>query len=119
MEVLLALAALVLLAVLILPDGVLAAALEPTPAAGRVAPPEADPEPGLLLTPEFVQRRLDALTAELDRLDDDPGVMARGFRTTVARSAIEALRADAAALRADRRSAAGPGAPADVELELL
>ncbi len=68
-----------------------------------------------LFSQEFVQRRLDALADELDRLDTDPDVFARAFRTTVARNAVDALRAEAAALT--ERSPGG--AVVEMEFELL
>jgi len=49
---------------------------------------------GLLAQP-FIQRRLDALAQELDRLDREPDIFAKAFHTMVARSAHEALLADA------------------------
>jgi hypothetical protein len=49
-------------------------------------------------TPEFLQRRLHALSDELDRLDRDPDVFAKAFHTLVARSAYQALLADASRL---------------------
>jgi hypothetical protein len=55
----------------------------------------------VLLTQPFVRRRLDALAEELERLDRDPDVFAKAFHTMVARSARDALRADASRL-ADR-----------------
>jgi hypothetical protein len=48
----------------------------------------------------FVRRRMDALAEELERLDRDPAVFARAFRTIVAKSAYEALMADASRLSA-------------------
>jgi hypothetical protein len=47
-----------------------------------------------LLTLTFVRRRLDALADEIAHLDDDPGILARAFRKTVARTAYESLLAD-------------------------
>jgi hypothetical protein len=46
------------------------------------------------MTLQFVRRRLDSLANELAHLDDDPGVLARAFRTTVALTAYEALLAE-------------------------
>jgi len=54
-----------------------------------------------LLTRPYLRGRVDALTEELERLDRDPDVFAKAFHTMVARSAREALLADAARL-ADR-----------------
>lgn len=48
----------------------------------------------------FVQRRLGALTAELDRLEHDRTVFARAFRTHVAMAAYSALLEDADRLTA-------------------
>ena len=62
---------------------------------------------------EFVQHRLHALSDELDRLDRDPDVFAKAFHTLVARSAYQALLADASRLA--YRSPAVPG-PVDVDL---
>jgi hypothetical protein len=53
-----------------------------------------------MLTLAFVRRRIDVIAAELERLDRDPAVFAKGFRTIVARSAYEALMADASRLAA-------------------
>ena len=47
-----------------------------------------------LLTLPFVRRRLEVLAAEIGHLDEDPGVLARAFRKTVALTAYEALLAD-------------------------
>jgi len=62
----------------------------------------------------FVRRRLAALAEELERLDRDPDVFAKAFHTMVARSAYEALSADASRLaeQARRRT----GRTLDVEL---
>lgn len=109
MEILVALA---VLAGLLLPAGVLRAlpsALGREGGGGGPLEPADDlaEEPGAseercvddgLLSLSFVQRRLDALADELARLDDDPGVLARAFRTTVALTAYEALLADASRL---------------------
>ena len=51
-----------------------------------------------LFTWPFVRRRLDALAEELERLDRDPDIFAKAFHTRVARSAYEALLADASRL---------------------
>src|SRR4051794_2296493 len=48
-----------------------------------------------LLTQPFLQRRLDAIAQELERLDREPDIFAKAFHTMVARSAHEALLADA------------------------
>jgi hypothetical protein len=67
-----------------------------------------------LVTVEFIQRRLHALRNELDRLDRDPEVFAKAFHTLVARSAYQALLADAS--RVTHRSPAVPGFTVDVDL---
>ena len=54
---------------------------------------DSDVDDGLLTLP-FVRRRLDVLANEIAHLDDDPGVLARAFRKTVALTAYEALLAD-------------------------
>jgi hypothetical protein len=54
-------------------------------------------EPGLFGR-AVIQRRLDALARELERLDRDPDIFAKAFHTTVARSAYQALLIDAATL---------------------
>lgn len=51
-----------------------------------------------LFSRSFIRGRLDALTQELDRLDRDPEIFAKAFHTMVARSAYEALLADASRL---------------------
>jgi hypothetical protein len=56
------------------------------------------------LTRPYIRGRLDALAQELERLDRDPDVFARAFHTMAARSAREALLADASRL-ADRPAA--------------
>jgi hypothetical protein len=48
-----------------------------------------------LFTRPFIQHRLAALDRELERLDRDPDVFAKAFHTIAARSAYEALAADA------------------------
>jgi hypothetical protein len=60
-------------------------------------------EPGLLSRP-FIERRLDALVEELERLDQDPDVFAKAFHTHVVRSAQHALLADASRLSDQPRS---------------
>ena len=123
MQVLLVVAALVLLVALVMPDDFYRPG-PPPPAAGSATylrPPDADtgaPTVGLL-SPEVVQRRLEALALELDRLEDDPGVIAKGFRTTVARTAYDALLADAAALRTVHRAPAASAQDRDLDFELL
>ena len=67
-----------------------------------------------LFTAEFIQRRLHALSDELDRLDRDPDVFAKAFHTLVARSAYQALLADAS--RVTHRSPALPGPAVEVDL---
>jgi len=54
-----------------------------------------------LFSQAFVRRRLAILAEELERLDRDPDAFAKAFHTMVARTAYEALLADAARL-ADR-----------------
>ena len=51
-----------------------------------------------LLTRPYIRSRLDALAQELERLDRDPDVFAKAFHTMAARSAREALLADASRL---------------------
>ena len=51
-----------------------------------------------LFTRQFIQQRLEALAAELERLDDDPDVFAKAFHTNVARSAYQALLLEASTL---------------------
>ena|SRR6185295_13296165 len=63
---------------------------------------------------EFIQDRLHALRDELDRLDRDPDVFAKAFHTLVARSAYQALLADAS--RLTYRSPAAPGSIVDADL---
>jgi hypothetical protein len=73
--------------------------------AGRHEPPgpaeggESAMELGLFTWP-LVRRRLDALAAELARLDGDPDVFAKAFHTKAARAAYEALLAEAARMTA-------------------
>ena len=113
MEVVLALA---LLAVLLLPTDVLRGVAPPAGSPSEEARPgPQDLDGGGLFSREFIQWRLDVLADELARIDADPGVMARGFRTTVARSAYEALLADAAALR----QPAYVGGTREIEFELF
>lgn len=57
------------------------------------SPPEVDP-----FAWPFVQQRLDVLAAELERLEHDESIFALAFRTHVAKSAYEALLADATRL---------------------
>jgi hypothetical protein len=64
--------------------------------AGDVTPVECG-----LFSAAFVRWRLAALAEELERLDRDPDAFAKAFHTTAARTAYEALLADAARL-ADR-----------------
>jgi len=65
--------------------------------AGADLPPEAAPLPvgwdPFALT--AVHDRMDALAAELARLEDDEVIFAKAFRTHVAKAAYEALLADA------------------------
>ena len=67
---------------------------------------------GLLAEP-FIRRRLDALVEELERLDRSTDTFAKAFHTTVARSAYEALLADASRLAGQPRHA---GALCDFQL---
>jgi len=55
---------------------------------------------GELFSLAFVRRRIDAITAELARLDRDETIFALAFRLHVARAAHEALLADAERLAA-------------------
>ncbi len=64
---------------------------------GAAGPDEITVEPGLF-SQTFIRRRLDALVEELERLDQDPDVFAKAFHTKVARSAHDALLADASRL---------------------
>jgi hypothetical protein len=57
-------------------------------------------------TQSFVQRRLDALAEELQRLDRDPDIFAKAFHVMVARAAHEALLVDASRLADQPRYAA-------------
>jgi hypothetical protein len=82
----------------------------PAPAGGPPGADGASVELGLFTWP-FIRRRLDALAEELARLDRDPDVFAKAFHTQVARSAYEALLADAS------RLASQPRRPADQSLE--
>jgi hypothetical protein len=78
--------------------------------AGAAAPAEDDDaavEWELFSLP-FVRRRLAALAEELERLDRDPDVFAKAFHTMVARSAYEALSADASRLAEEARRRTGP-----------
>ena len=50
------------------------------------------------LSRQEVERRLDALAEELERLDRDPEIFARAFHVMVVRAAHEALLVDAARL---------------------
>jgi len=65
------------------------------------------------LTRPFLQRRLDALADELERLDRDPDIFAKAFHVMVVRAAHEALLADASRLADQPRYA---GQMFDVEL---
>ena len=98
----------IVLAVLLLPAGMLrevSSSLGWTADRSQwVEPVEAlDDAPGVfdetgvddgLLTLPFVRRRLEVLAAEIGHVDEDPGVLARAFRKTVALTAYEALLAD-------------------------
>lgn len=65
----------------------------------RVAPEEGPADETILdwglFSRAFIRRRLAALAAELDRLDEDPDVFAKAFHTKVARAAYAELLADA------------------------
>ena len=61
-----------------------------------------------LLPSAEIQRRLRALSEELDRLDQDPKIFARAFHIFVARSAYEALLEAASTLTNDLRVVQGP-----------
>ena len=101
--------AVLLMVALLLPTELLGRAWpEPDAAApSRASPPSADLDErtglgvpvveGGLLSEEHVRRRLDALAQELERLDRDPDIYAKAFHTGAARSAYEALKAEAAA----------------------
>ena len=67
---------------------------------GRRPEPETESTPVecSLFSPAFVRRRLAALAEELERLDRDPDAFAKAFHTKVARTAYEALLADASRL---------------------
>jgi hypothetical protein len=92
----------------------------PVPASGgrtQVAGDGPEPDAGTvewdLLTQPFVLRRLDALAREIERLDRDPDVFAKAFHTMAARSAQDALLADASRLAVRSAFSAGPF---DIEL---
>jgi len=70
------------------------------PGSTEYGPGEAD-QPAIeweLHTQQFIRRRLDALVEELERLDSEPDIFAKAFHTMVARSAHDALLADASRL---------------------
>jgi hypothetical protein len=73
-----------------------------------VAAADAPAEEFGLFSLAFVRRRMELLAAELDRLDREPAIFARGFRTTVAMSAYAALEDDARRLAAVPRLDLGP-----------
>ena len=60
-----------------------------------------------LFSAAFIRRRLAALADELDRLDHDPLVFAKAHHTMAARSAYDALMADASRLTELPRAQAG------------
>jgi hypothetical protein len=60
------------------------------------------------LTRPYIRGRLDALAAELERLDRDPDVFAKAFHTMAARSALESLLADLSRLADRPARPAGP-----------
>jgi hypothetical protein len=71
----------------------------------------------------FIRRRLHVVADELDRLEHDPGIFARAFHTTAARSAYESLQSDESRLTALPcleldDNVVGPPAPLREELEL-
>jgi hypothetical protein len=70
------------------------------------------------LTLAEIQRRLRALSDELDRLDQDPHIIARAFHTFVARSAYEALLAAASSRTSDSGAHDSQAAGPTFELEL-
>jgi hypothetical protein len=94
----------VVLAVLLLPAGLLRDLGWTADRGQWIEPVEAlDDAPGAfddsgvdggLLTLAFVRRRLDQLADEIAHIDDDDGLMARAFRKTVAQIAYESLLAD-------------------------
>jgi hypothetical protein len=61
-----------------------------------------------LFTAGFIRQRLDALAEELERLDRDREIFAKAFHTTVARSAYEALLAEASRVSNQPWRHAGP-----------
>ena len=65
-------------------------------------PLEMSMQPGLFEA-QLIRDRLDALTEELERLDRDPDIFAKAFHTIVARSAYEALMADASKISSQPR----------------
>src|SRR4051812_9325397 len=67
-----------------------------------------------LFSEELVRVRLHALEAELGRLDRDPDVFARAFKTLAARSAYESLLAEARALPEKPRWRVGEVVDAEV-----
>ena len=69
---------------------------------GLGEPVEMSVQPGLFAA-QLIRCRLDALTEELERLDRDPEIFAKAFHTTVARSAYEALMADASKISSQPR----------------
>lgn len=81
---------------------------------GRARAPELTMEFGLFSL-AFIQRRLDALAAELDRLDHDPEIYAKAFHTLVARATYQELLADASRLTDLSRRSVGP----TLEVELV
>ena len=109
-----ALLAVLVLAALIVPVGLLRLP-ELIPGAMPEPVPPRDEEPGGIFTEAMIRRRLDALADELERLERDREVFAKAFHTNVARTAYETLLVDAAELTEQRRAVVA-GA---VEFELL
>lgn len=95
-------------------SGVSAAALDVTTSGGTAGADRPQVEFGLF-SPAFVRQRLDALAAELDRLDRDPEVFARAFHVLAARAAYQALLADATRFVPEPHRSAGPVLELDVE----
>jgi hypothetical protein len=66
----------------------------------------------------FIRHRLDVLAAELERLDDDPDIFAKAFRTNAARSAYRALIEDATRLAEASRFVGMPSLPDVTHVEV-
>ena len=65
----------------------------------------------------LVRRRLSAIADELERLEHDPSVFARGFHTRAAESAYRALLAEEARLTEDQDARLRLGHEADLAIE--